>query len=120
MLDKKIAYINWNQNAEKINNLVRGLDPIIGAYSLYNGKKIKIWKTEIIDNFKFLQMTGKKLQEYAKEQTGTVIYVNKNKLMVKTKDLALSIIEVQAENSKRMNIRDFLNGNKIKLLEKFE
>ena len=45
MIDKEMAKIDWeNKTATEIKNLVRGLNPIMGAYSLINGKKIKFWK----------------------------------------------------------------------------
>ena len=44
MLNKEMAKIDWqNQTAEQIKNLIRGLTPIMGAYTFLNGKKIKFW-----------------------------------------------------------------------------
>ena len=43
MLNKEMARIDWiNKNSREIKNLVRGLNPIMGAYTTYNDKKIKI------------------------------------------------------------------------------
>ena len=43
MLNKEMAKIDWeNKTAEEIKNLVRGLNPIMGAYTFLNGKKNKI------------------------------------------------------------------------------
>lgn len=40
MLKKEMAQIDWeNKTAREIKNLVRGLNPIMGAYSTINGKK---------------------------------------------------------------------------------
>lgn len=40
MLDKEMSKIDWNiKNALEIKNLVRGLNPIMGAYSFLEGKK---------------------------------------------------------------------------------
>ena len=45
----------------------------------------------------------------------------KKGLFVKTVDgKVLSILEIQGENAKRMNIGDFLRGNSINVLDKFE
>ena len=45
MLSKEMAKINWQTKTSKeIKNLVRGLNPIMGAYTLYNDEKIKLWK----------------------------------------------------------------------------
>lgn len=41
MLDKSMAKIDWeNKTALEIKNLVRGLNPIMGAYTFLNGKKL--------------------------------------------------------------------------------
>ena len=48
MLDKSIAQIDWeHKTAKEIKNLVRGLNPIMGAYTFINNKKIKIWKKKV-------------------------------------------------------------------------
>ena len=40
MLNKEMAEINWEEkNAIEIKNLVRGLNPIMGAYTYINGKR---------------------------------------------------------------------------------
>ena len=45
MLDKSMAKIDWeNQTAKQIKDLVRGLNPIMGAYTFHEGKKIKFWR----------------------------------------------------------------------------
>ena len=49
MLNKEMGKINWNKSALEIKNLVRGLDPIMGTYTFYNGKKIKIWKVKALN-----------------------------------------------------------------------
>ena len=116
MLSKEMAKINWAaQDALQIKNLVRGLNPIMGAYSLLNGKKIKFWKVEVatpeeitIENMNFLR-------------NGTVLISNpKDGLFIKTKSGILKVIEIQGENAKRMPIQDFLRGNKIEEFSYFE
>ncbi len=49
MLSKDMAKIDIEEDINKIKNKIYGLNPIMGAYVLYNGKKIKIWKAEVLD-----------------------------------------------------------------------
>ena len=115
MLNKEIAKIDWiNKTAIEIKNLVRGLNPIMGAYSFENGKKIKFWKVQVVkDNELELDIQNKKL--------GEVIFSNDKKgLFIKAKDGIISVLEIQGENAKRMNIGDFLRGNKIEVGMIFE
>lgn len=105
MLTKEMAKIEWNtMNTEKIYNLVRGLNPIMGAYTFYEGKKIKLWKVE-------KDKTGLAQEEL---KPGTILLANpKQGLVVKTLDGAIRVLEVQGENAKRMQIGDFLRGNQL-------
>ena len=110
MLKKEMSKIDWeNKTAQEIKNLVRGLNPIMGTYSYLNGKKIKIWKVDIIDS------------DNENAPNGTVLKSDcKDDLYIKANNGTIKIIEIQGENAKRMNIQDFLRGNPIKVGSKFE
>ena len=116
MLDKEMAKIDWkNKTAQEIKNLVRGLNPIMGAYTFLNGKKIKFWKVDIATNI------GYDLENIKIFRNGTVLVSDqKDGLFIKTEDGILKVIEIQGENAKRMNIGDFLRGNQIDEFEIFE
>ena len=117
MLDKAMSKIDFSKSAAEIKNLVRGLNPIMGGLVNYEGKKIKFWKVKILteDEIKefSLNLTG---------EAGTVLLADDKKgLFILTSDKkVLSVLEIQGENAKRMNISDFLRGNKINVLDKFE
>lgn len=117
-IDKEISKIDWeNKTALEIKNLTRGLNPGIGTYSMLNGKKIKFWKLDIInfDNFinKFSEFEDYK-NRLLKISNGTVIYSSdKEGLFIKAKDAIISVLEIQGENGKKLNIKDYLRGNKI-------
>ncbi len=116
MLDKKMAEIDWNnQTVEEIHNLVRGLNPIMGAYTFYNNKKIKFWKVKVLNKKEVEDLE----QEISKEKiksanTGEILLEDVKKgLYIKAKDGILEILEIQGENAKRMTVHDFLLGNKL-------
>ena len=113
MLDKSVAKIDWeNKTAREIKNLVRGLNPIMGAYSFLNGKKVKFWKVDVLDD--------KEINTENKEnlENGTVLISDaKQGLFIKAKEGIIKVLEIQGENAKKMDIASFLRGNKI---EKFE
>lgn len=108
MLDKEMANIDWeNKTAEQIKNLIRGLNPIMGAYTFVNGKKLKIWKAQVVEKNKILVSDNK-------IKNGDIVLADaKQGLFFKAKDGMLEAIEIQAENCKRMNAKDFLRGNKL-------
>jgi len=47
---KETCQINWNQSAEKIHNFVRGLSPYPTAWTIFDEKTFKIFKTETVAN----------------------------------------------------------------------
>lgn len=111
MLDKEMAKIDWeNKNAREIKNLVRGLNPIMGAYTFLNGKKIKFWKVDLAEG----------IEENLELKNGTVIKSDKKDgIYIKTKEGILKVLEIQGENAKRMSIQDYLRGNLINEFEIF-
>ena len=125
MLDKEMAKIEWkNMTAINIKDLIRGLNPIMGAYTLLNGQKIKFWKSKVIeiDNFVKKVNESEEFKDKLKSiDPGTVVYSeSKYGLYIKTIDDILEIEEIQAPNSRKMDILEFLRGNKLQNGEKFE
>ena len=125
MLNKEMAKIDWeNKTAAEIKNLVRGLNPIMGAYSYINDKKIKFWKVDILSNEE-LKKEFPEIAEYEyklKEiQPGTVLFSDSKKgLYIKANNGIIKVLELQGENAKKMNIYDFLRGNHISVGSIFE
>lgn len=125
MLSKEMAKIDWeNKNAKEIKNLVRGLNPIMGAYTFLDGKKIKFWKVQTLTENELLEKF-QELAEYKyhldKMQAGTVLFSDDKKgLFIKANDGILQVLEIQGENSKRMAVGDFLRGNSVEVGKIFE
>ena len=81
----------------------------MGTYSYLNGKKIKIWKVDVVE------------LNSENEPNGTVLKSDcKDGLYIKANNGTIKVLEIQGENAKRMNIQDFLRGNKIEVGSKFE
>ena len=125
MLSKEMAKIDWkNKTANDIKNLVRGLNPIMGAYTFLDGKKIKFWKVQALTENELLEKF-QELEEYKyhlnKMQAGTVLFSDDKKgLFIKANGGILQVLEIQGENSKRMAIGDFLRGNPVWVGNMFE
>lgn len=103
MIDKSLGNIDWNNTSEDIRNLIRGLNPMPGAYTNIENQKVKIWMAEIINAEK-------------SEDTlpGTILKANKKDgLLISTKDGILEITEIQLPNAKKMLAKDYLNGHSI-------
>lgn len=100
MLDKKMAHINWNEKAESIHNLIRGLVPWPLAFTEYKGEKVKIFESKVLD-------------ETTDKQPGTILSVNKKGIKVACKDAVLLVKRVQFPNKKPLTVAEYINGHKI-------
>ena len=124
MIEKEMAKIDWNKKSKEIKNLVRGLNPIMGAYSFLNDKKIKFWKIDIMP-IEELEKIFPEIKEYEgrmkKLEPGTIAFAdNKKGIFIKTGDGFIKVLELQGENAKKMDYKNFLNGNKLQAGEIFE
>ncbi|WP_200976283.1 methionyl-tRNA formyltransferase [Echinicola sp. 20G] len=97
---KETCEINWEKSAIEVHNLVRGLSPYPAAWTTLNEKICKIYETSLIES-----LSDKAPGEFKTD--------NKTYLHFQTGKGALSIKELQLQGKKRMNIDEFLRGNKI-------
>lgn len=103
MINRETTHIDFNKNAREIFDFVRGLSPYPGTFmKREDGKIFKVFDVE----YKEAYINGK---------NGEVIEVTKDTLKIKCNDGFIKIITIQPENSKRMAIVAFLQGNKVDL-----
>jgi methionyl-tRNA formyltransferase len=89
--------INWNDDTEKIHNLIRGVSPFPGAFTTLNGKILKIYRSE------------KVIADHS-STPGDHDTDGKSFFRFATKDGYLNVLDLQPEGKKRMPVKDFLNG----------
>lgn len=104
-ITKEICRIKWNQPAIQIHNLIRGLSPVPGAFTVLGEKIYKIYKSKIIES--------------ASQQSPGNILIDNENLLVNTNDKLISILEIQPESKKKMTVKEFLLGYR-KLIEEYK
>ncbi|MDE7184653.1 MAG: methionyl-tRNA formyltransferase [Lachnospiraceae bacterium] len=100
MMDKAQGRIDWTCDAVSIERLVRGLNPWPSAYTSFQGKTVKIWRSDVVE------ATAERT-----EQPGTIVLVEKDFFDVACGTGNLRIYELQLEGKKRMDTKRFLLGN---------
>jgi len=101
-LGKEDGFINWNEPAARIHNKVRGFLPWPGAYTRFEGKTLKILRTEMADR----ALPG--------AAAGEVVDIIKDRgMVVKAGDTALIITHLQLEGKKALDTDAFLRGHRI-------
>lgn len=96
-ISKEDELINFNDSAINIFNKVRGLCSIPGASCYYNGKRLKIYEIEVTDKL-------------SKDIPGKIVEVNKDSLVVTTKDYLIKVKDIKMEGKKRCMVSEYLNG----------
>jgi methionyl-tRNA formyltransferase len=75
--------INWNLSAIAIHRLIRASsEPLSGAYAFYGGKKIIIWRADILDDKeRYMAMPGQ-ISDIDKMSGDVVVITGKSKLKI--------------------------------------
>ena len=108
VLTKEHGLIDWSQSAFVIERRIRGLQPWPNAYTSFNSKSLILWEAQPA------------ISVTAGIANGELIVVQRDELVVQCgHQTALRVLEVQPEARKRMAARDFINGMRPKVGDRF-
>lgn len=103
IMKKEDGKFDWSFRADRIARMARGFQPFPTTYTSLDGKKLTLWK-------------ARQREEQIDAENGTVIAASGDELLVSCGEgTVLEISELQLEGKKRMAVRDFLNGVKLKV-----
>lgn len=103
ILKKEDGRIDWTLPAQNIHNLIRGLQPWPGAFTMFRGQSLHLWRSRLV-------ATKWKLAPGALVQDQGVFAVAGD-------GAALELLELQLEGRKRMAAEVFANGHRITTTE---
>ena len=98
-LPPEIGELDWARPAADLHNLVRGVTPKPGAYTLVQGKRLKVWRTEVV--------------KMASGQPGTIENISAGGITINTSKGALRLREVQPESKGRMAADAWARGARL-------
>jgi len=101
--ERRSEEIDWNGNALQICNFIRALSyPFRGAYTYYERQPLIIWRAALLDNV-----------DCHIGFPGQVISRSEHGVIVKTKDTALSLLQVESADRRRMPANQFLGRRSV-------
>lgn len=101
MLTKGDEVIDWTRPAQAIHNQIRGLNPFPGAYTTWEGKRLKLWSSRLEP------MAGQQARP------GQVLATGKAGFWVACGEGSLLITEVQPEGKPKMPAPAYINGYRL-------
>ena len=108
MIRKEDERIDWNHPADVVWNHIRALSPAPAAYSVLEGRRIKISGAEPV------------MESAVCGRPGDVVYVDRSRLEIACAPGRVSVTELQPEGRRRMQVRGFLAGAPVRTGQRME
>lgn len=116
VIKKDFGAIDFTLEAEYIERMIRALNPWPSAFTFWNGTMLKIWSAKVVTDEDIVEAGDLFGGAYVMEaMPGTVVYTDELQILVRCGYGFLAITELQLSGKKRMNVKDFLNGNLIEI-----
>ena len=107
-LTKEDARLSWHDSAVDIDRQVRAMNPYPGAFTEYQGQRVKVFGGQIVDALN------------DPNESGTVLRVGESGIVVAGGDGAYAITELQMAGKKRLPVDVFLRGQDVCVGDRFE
>lgn len=107
LLKKEDGRMDWKKSARELETFIRGMTPWPGAFSFCDGKRFKIFKATPLNMDADMDM---EMDMELPGPPGSIFIDLPDRLMVKTGDGALLLLEIQSESGKRLPVKTFLSG----------
>lgn len=98
LIKKEDGKIDWHKSSEEIERQVRAFNPWPGTFTNWEGKNLKILKSEIHDAEKVNKVIGE-------------VYEVNEVIKVQCGQGQLELIELQLEGKNKMSVKEFINGH---------
>ena len=102
-LSKDEAVIDWQQDADAIDRMIRAFNPWPVAYTFYNAQPLRVWRARA--------RPGED-KPGTNVEAGTILSLDNQEIHVATGDGALVLQEVQPAGKRRMPASDFINARR--------
>lgn len=98
-LPPETGALDWSRPAAELHNLVRGVTPKPGAFVFVQGKRLKVWRTDVVES--------------SVGTVGTIETIGGGGILIHTSNGALRLREVQPESKGRMAADAWARGARL-------
>lgn len=99
-LNRENSRINWSLSAASVNDLIRGLSPYPGAWTMLDNGDTRL---------RAKLMSARRSDRSPEGHPGEIL-IGEDRLWVQTGDGLLEVLEIQLEGKRKMPVKDLLNG----------
>jgi methionyl-tRNA formyltransferase len=112
VLQREDGFVDWALDAAQIERRVRGFQPWPNVYTSYNSQRLVIWRASVV---------AYEEAKVSEGSIGEIVKAHGDELIVVCGDeTLLRLQEVQPEGKRRMSVRDFVNGARVRAGERFQ
>jgi len=105
--DDKVASVDWSKPALEVYNLVRGCDPQPGAYSTFQGMKVRFYQTKLLRPIKEQKIPGE------------IVDISKGEIVTVLHSGALGIGKIRDAEGTKMSAAEFAKSVDLKMGMRF-
>jgi len=98
------ARINWHQHVDAIYNLIRGCNPAPGAWTTWNGRKLRIFDARKIPARKLADVAGK---------PGEIVAIGEKSVIVAAQGGSIELLKVRLDGSDKVAAPTFAADNQV-------
>jgi len=113
-LDRRDSHIDWTRSARDIHNQIRAMHLWPLTSVMWRGKRLIVRASSLDTSAGLGEQAGLRVAP------GTIVSVGSDRLEVQAGDRLLSITEVQPEGRKPQTAREFINGARPAVGDRFE
>ena len=106
IIKKEDERLDYSRSVKEVYNKIRSLNSFPGAYTIFEGKRMKIWESRISEDY------------FPENLDGEIVKIYKDGIGVKVSNGVIVLTVIQPEGKGKMQAISYLNGIKENIIGK--
>jgi methionyl-tRNA formyltransferase len=104
--DDRVVSVNFEKSIKDVYNLIRGCDPQPGAYTTYQGKRVRLYEAKMSSSD-------------IRKQPGEVIAIEEGSVQIAVKDGIVQIGKLRVDKGEKVGPAEFAKSMGVKVEDRF-